>query len=270
MPTNKSILSTRKTAENVHNGVKHRGSGVLVPNGICGWLETTKRDVPVVPSSINGTRPSMKLVLYLLVGAIHHFTICSGRPEIELTKELVSKHKCPFLVASGTFTDLIQNLASSQELNVPVLQVLQDENTVNYLKHRECQVVFMRSEPGLQLQKVEQLTHGSSDSLIAITGRDPAEVESRNATRTVIYFEERVGSAIGYVHILCPHLYTKGVWHERVGYWNRDRDRFRSLFPLLDYCPYALIGASVNVAWAISQGVLSVLFFSPNPTFFNS
>lgn len=195
----------------------------------------------------------MKLAFLLFSGAINHFFFCCGRPEIELTKEFVRKHACPFIEASGTNKDLVKSLGFGQELPVPVVQVFQDAQAVSYVKHRECQVVFVTSEPGLELTKVEELTHGSSESLIAVTGQDHRELKSMNATRPIIYFEERGDSSIDYVHILCPHLYSEGAWYERVGYWNSHT--FKTLHPLLDLCPLALVGSSVNVAWAISQGM---------------
>lgn len=199
-------------------------------------------------------RPEMQFLLLLcLLGALNHIPArAAGRPEFELTKEFAASNKCPFLEVSGTNTDLIGRLAAGNHLPVPSVLVLQNAQDATYLTQRKCQVVFARSEPGLELAKLEALSHGSSKSLLIVTGSDHTEVKSVNTTRPVIYVEE--ATPIHYLHILCPRLHREGNWHNRVGYWHGDSETFRTLVPLINFCPHALVDASVNVAWAISQG----------------
>lgn len=189
-------------------------------------------------------------LLVISILALPSFIAIQNHPDCELIGQFINKHGCPFVALSGSNNAAITEIGASV-FPVPVILKHDRDGDSPDRGSRRCQAVTANSARGLKLSNVEKLAEGSSKSLIIVSGTDRREVDLSGVTRPIFYVEERHLGTNSVIHVFCPKLKRDGQWFVRVAIW-----RHVSLLTnreLMDFCPSALFGASVTVAWALSQ-----------------
>ena len=118
-----------------------------------------------------------------------------------------------------------------------------------YHRRRPCHVTISSSNPGLEINKVEETTHGSEHNFIILRGMNHLEVDTRRSINQFIYIEAKRGSNMWPIHCFCPQLNRVGYWLTRIGIWNEKSTRYSSNANLFNSCPSPLVGASVKSAY---------------------